>query len=130
MTAVVLVEGLSDRVALETLATRRGLDLAEAGIEIVSIGGAGNVARVLDRTGATPVVALCDAGEERQFRRAGVAAADLFVCDADLEDELIRTLGSATVEQLLEAQGELDSFRTFQKQPAQRARAIDAQLHR
>jgi hypothetical protein len=53
-----------------------------------------------------------------------------YVCDADLEDELIRALGTVAVEQVLDAQGELGSFRTFQKQPAQRGRTTEAQLRR
>jgi hypothetical protein len=52
------------------------------------------------------------------------------VCDADLEDELIRCLGADTVERILAAEGELGSFRTFQKQPAQRGRPVQAQLRR
>ena len=50
--------------------------------------------------------------------------------DADLEDELIRALGAAAVQRVVEAQGELGSLRTFQKQPAQQGRPIEAQLRR
>ena len=53
-----------------------------------------------------------------------------YVCDADLEDELIRSLGIAAVEHVIDAQGELGSFRTFQKQPAQQGRTNEAQLRR
>jgi len=56
--------------------------------------------------------------------------AGVFACDADLEDELIRALGTAAVEAVLEAEGELASFRRFQEQPAQRGRDLHAQLHR
>jgi hypothetical protein len=81
---------------------------------------------------------LCDAGEEGDFRlaieRAGLGTdlgrAGFHVCDADLEDELIRCLGTARVEQIVEAEGELGRLRTFQNQPAQRARSIEAQLRR
>ncbi|MGH3129205.1 MAG: ATP-dependent endonuclease, partial [Gaiellaceae bacterium] len=86
---------------------------------------------------------LCDAAEEGDFKhglqRAGLGSnltrADLerlgfYVCAADLEDELIRSLGVASVEQVLDAQGELGSFRTFQKQPAQQRRTNEAQLRR
>ena len=52
------------------------------------------------------------------------------MCDADLEDELIRALGVAAVEQVVAEQGELTSFRTLQKQPAQRGRSVEAQLRR
>jgi hypothetical protein len=86
---------------------------------------------------------MCDAAEERDFRRAleraGLGArltrADMealgfYVCDADLEDELIRALGTAVVEQLVAAEGELRSFRTLQKQPAQREKPLEDQLRR
>ena len=53
-----------------------------------------------------------------------------FVCVTDLEDELIRSLGVAATEQLIHAQGELGSFRTFAKQPAQRDRPREQQLRR
>jgi hypothetical protein len=52
------------------------------------------------------------------------------VCTADLEDELIRALGTAAVEQIIQAQGEIRSFRIFQKQPAQQRRSPERQLHR
>jgi hypothetical protein len=86
---------------------------------------------------------LCDAGEERHFRRALEGAgfgSDLtraemerlgfYVCVADLEDELVRSLGAAAVEEVIAAQGELRSFRTFQKQPAKRAKSHEEQLWR
>jgi hypothetical protein len=53
-----------------------------------------------------------------------------YVCVEDLEDELIRTLGAPSVEEVLDAQGELDSYRTFQRQPAQRGKTSAAQLRR
>ena len=53
-----------------------------------------------------------------------------YVCDADLEDELIRSLGADSVERVVEAQGDLFSFRVFQKQPAQRGRTREQHLRR
>jgi hypothetical protein len=77
---------------------------------------------------------LCDAREEQAFRRAlawaGVEPDGFAVCDADLEDELIRALGAEAVEAVIAAQGELASFRTLQQQPAQRGWAVDRQLRR
>ena len=46
------------------------------------------------------------------------------------EDELIRALGPASVEAVIDSQGDLGSFRTFQKQPAWRGRSIEGQLRR
>ena len=53
-----------------------------------------------------------------------------YVCVEDLEDELIRSLGVASVQRTVDAQGELGSFRILQKQPAQRGRETDEQLRR
>jgi hypothetical protein len=145
--AVVLVEGASDEQALTALAERRGVDLPSVGVEIVPIGGAQAVGRFLERYGprglGLRVAGLCDAGEEPDFRRglerAGMGSAlsreemeslGFYVCDADLEDELIRALGPARVEEVVAAQGELQSFRTLQKQVAWRGQPVEQQLHR
>jgi hypothetical protein len=144
---VVLVEGSSDRVALETLAARRGRDLAAEGVAVVAMGGASNIRHFLELFGPRGLnlglAGLGDAGAEGEFRRglerAGLGAdlgrADLealgfFVCVADLEDELIRGVGAAGVEQVIAAQGELGSLRTFQRQPAWQGRSSQAQLRR
>jgi hypothetical protein len=129
MPRVVIVEGDSDRVALETLARRRGRDLAAEGIQVVAIGGAHAIRRfvqTLDGSDAN-VVGLVDAGQEDVFRRFGF---DVFVCHTDLEDELIRAIGMDGVEKVIEAQGEIRSFRSLQKQPAQRGRTRLQQLRR
>ncbi len=144
---VVLVEGVSDQLALETLAERRGRDLAAEGIAIVPIGGAQAIGRFLDLLGPQGLNArlagLCDAAEEGNFQRAleraglgsNVTRADMerlgfYVCVADLEDELIRALGAAAVEEIVHAQGDLGSFRTLQKQPAWQGRTNEEQLRR
>ena len=43
---------------------------------------------------------------------------------------MIRALGTAGVERVLEAEGDLASFRRFQDQPAQRGRDLHSQLRR
>jgi hypothetical protein len=136
----VLVEGESDRVAVETIARRLGHELAAAAVAVVPIGGAHAIGRFLD---ASVIGGLCDAGEENVVRRAleragrvpepgrtGLEAVGFFICETDLEDELIRALGTDRVEEVLAETGELRPFRTMQRQPAQRGRAVDAQLHR
>jgi hypothetical protein len=145
--AVVLVEGPSDRRAVETLAARRGRDLGAEGVAIVSIGGATNIRSALDVFGPhgrnAQLAGLCDAAEEGDFRRGleraglgvdlprkGMEDLGFYVCVEDLEDELIRCLGDGAVEAVLEAQGDLVSFRTFQKQPEWRERATAEQLRR
>lgn len=143
--AAVLVEGWSDQAALETLARRRGCDLRAEGIVVVPIGGVTNLLK-FGQALAPPGIALAglyDLGEEPHIQRSlaklGLAAsrtresteaAGFFVCSADLEDELVRALGPAAVEQVLDAEGDLASFRRFQDQPAQRGRDTHAQLRR
>jgi hypothetical protein len=145
---VVLVEGISDQRAIATLAQRRGRDLEAEGVSILPIGGAHAIGTYLERFGPRGldlrVAGLCDVGEEGTFRRAlertGVGAADLtrddmedlgfYVCVTDLEDELVRALGSAAVLRIVEAEGELGPFRTFQKQPAKRELRLEEQLWR
>jgi hypothetical protein len=144
---VVLVEGISDQVALQAMAARRGRDLAAEGVGIVPMGGARSIGRYLELFGPSgldrTLAGLCDVGEEGDVRRgleraglgsnlgrAEMASLGFFVCVVDLEDELIRRLGAAAVEQVVEGQGELGPFRTFQRQPAQRERGIHQQLHR
>jgi len=145
--AVVLVEGTSDKLAVETLAERRCRNLHAEGIAIVPIGGAQAIGRFVTQFGPQgldlKLAGLCDAAEERNFQRglerAGLGShltrADLerlgfYVCVADLEDELIRALGAASVEQVVDTQGDLGSFRTLQKQPEWRGRTTEEQLRR
>ena len=144
---VILVEGVSDRLALEALARRRDRNLEAEGISVVSIGGAQAIGAALDRYGRpgldVRLAGLCDAAEESHFQRAleradlgrdltraDMEALGFFVCVEDLEDELVRSLDAEVVENLIEAQGELASFRTFQKQLAKRALPREEQLWR
>jgi hypothetical protein len=124
--AVVLVEGVTDRIALEAVARRLTLDLD--GIEIVPIGGAQAVRRASTQYDGERVVGLCDIGEERWFRR--VLGDSTYVCEKDLEDELIRALGTERVQQVVAAQGELETFRQFQQQLYWRGRPVEWQLRR
>jgi hypothetical protein len=126
--AVVLVEGVTDRIALEAVAAKLGRDLSADGVEVVPIGGAQAIRRAAAQHDGERVVGLCDEAEERWFRR--VLGDATYVCVEDLEDELIRALGPAGVEEIIAAEGELDSFRNFQNQVAWRGRPLDAQLHR
>ncbi len=144
---VVLVEGISDQIAVETLAVRLGRDLAAEGVAVLPTGGAHGFARYLRRFGPTGAGArlagLCDAGEAHIVRR-GLATAGLcepgsradlerlgfFACVEDLEDELIRAAGPALATELFAAHGDLRAFRTIQRQPAWRGRREAAQLRR
>ncbi|HWJ31196.1 MAG TPA: TOPRIM nucleotidyl transferase/hydrolase domain-containing protein [Gaiellaceae bacterium] len=124
-----MVEGTSDQIAIETLARRLGRDLAAEGVAVVPIGGAQAVARALAQLAGVRVAGLCDAGEQRDFERA-FGAGRFFVCDPDLEGELIRALGPERVEAVAEANGDLRAFRTLQKQAAWHGRPRDEQLRR
>ncbi|MGH8952528.1 MAG: TOPRIM nucleotidyl transferase/hydrolase domain-containing protein, partial [Acidimicrobiia bacterium] len=144
---MVLVEGISDHVALRTLAHRRDRNLDAEGVRIVPMGGATKVNAFLDLLGPdghdVKLAGLCDAAEEGHFQRglerAGLGvdltrsdleALGFFVCVVDLEDELIRSLGASAVEEVIEAQGQLGSFRSLQNQPAWRNGAHTEQLRR
>ena len=144
---VVLVEGTSDKAALETLARRRGRDLGGDRVVIVPMGGATTIGHFLGLLGPQGhdhrLAGLCDAGEEGDFRRAleqaGMGAnltrAELeangfFVSVSDLEDELIRALGADAVIAIIGEQGELGSFRTLQRQPYHRDRSVEQVLWR
>lgn len=144
---VVLVEGVSDQLAVSALAQRHGRDLAAEAVAVLPMQGATNIGHFLRHYGPQgldlQLAGLCDSAEVRFFRRgfeqAGLGAvADqdeleargFFVCDADLEDELIRALGVAAVEQLLEQHGDLASFRILQRQPDQQGKSDQARLRR
>jgi OLD-like protein len=137
---VVLVEGRSDAAVLEVLGRRLGLDSTD--VAVVPMGGVTNIRAHLEAYQGPVVTGLCDAGEmrfvARALRRRGhdvqtkadLEALGFFVCEDDLEDELIRALGTEAVVAVIEREGELSLLRTLQQQPAQRGRSLHDQLHR
>jgi hypothetical protein len=144
---IVLVEGLSDKAALDALAKRRGRTLHDEGIVTIAIGGATKIWGFLDLLGPlglnAKLTGLCDIGEERHFRRAlqragfgsNLTRSDMerlgfYICDADLEDELIRSLGVSAMLELIAGQGDLGRFRLFQRQPEWHEQSSEAQLRR
>jgi hypothetical protein len=145
--AVVLVEGISDQIAVETLAARRGRDLSAERVVVLPIGGAHAITRYLREFGPAGaglrLAGLCDIGEENVVRRglasagvgspgtrAGMEELGFYVCVEDLEDEMIRAIGTARVEELVDSQGDLGSFRSLQRQPEWRGQPAGAQLRR
>lgn len=143
---LVLLEGESDRAAVQALARMVGCDLDARRIELQATHGVTNFSQALGaflraHPGA-PFCGLYDIAEERHVRRAlaraGVeVAADaslephgFFACSADLEDELIAALGPDSVERVIEAQSELASLRRFQAMPEHRDRPARQQLRR
>jgi hypothetical protein len=144
---VLLVEGVSDREAVEAVARSQGRDLAAEGVCVLPMGGATNVRRYLALLGPrgldVHVAGLYDAAEEPFFRRAvegagaaagpsreALASAGFFACVADLEEELIRSVGVAGVQDVVRAQHEARALTTFRRQPAHRGRPPEQQLHR
>jgi hypothetical protein len=145
--SVILVEGDSDRGAIEAVARKLGRDLAADGVEVRSMDGATNIGRFLERVGPAgadlELSGLYDVREEpawiRALERAGLGSnltrpglerLGFYACVEDLEDELIRALGVAAAGRVIAAQGELGLFRTFQRQPQWRGRPPQEQLRR
>lgn len=142
----VIVEGDSDAAAVRALAHRLGRDLAAEGVEVRVAHGVTNYPKLVDqlrrRRPSARIVGLYDEAEERHVRRAlglpdppasqrsDIEAAGFFACVSDLEDELIRSLGTAVVEAVLADHDELRSFRRFQEQPQHRDGATSQQLRR
>lgn len=116
----VLVEGASDRRAVEVVAARLGLVLPA----VTVLHGITNLRAHLSSTSA-PAVLLHDLGESAYVDRV-LADHPLpvrrFVCDTDLEDELVRAVGVAGVLAVVDAQGERAAYDRMAQQPAQRDR--------
>lgn len=144
--AVVLVEGESDREALHGLAPRLGVDLAAAGVVVVAMGGVTNVRAHLQQwrrqAPDVHVSGLYDVADEHHVRRGllasgvlgtgddGLADIGFHACDRDLEDELVRALGVAAVEAVVEAAGEGRSLRLLAQMPAQQGWSREERLRR
>jgi hypothetical protein len=143
----VLVEGWSDQAALECLARRKGCALQAEGVLVCPIGGITNLPTFIEALAShrpgLRLAGLCDGAEEAYalralhrlgrvpvLTRAALESAGFFVCEADLEDVLLRALGVERAEAVVAAEGELSSLRRFQAQPAQLGRDPAAQLRR
>ena len=144
---VVLVEGVSDKIAIEVVAARLQRNLRQEGIFIVPMGGATNIGHFLRLFGpqgrGLRLAGLYDLAEEDHFRRrveracigrpldrAQLASLGFHVCVADLEDEFIRSLTAAGAESVIEREGDLASFRRMQHEPFHRTRTHQQQVHR
>ncbi len=132
---LVLVEGPSDAQAVETLARLCGLDLQAKGVRVEALDGITNLGRRLAEQAPTgePLLVLYDAGEaayvSRAIERTG-ADAHLHVCDADLEDELIRALGVPAVLDVVDRVGDREMWERLTLQPFHRHRPTEVVLHR
>ena len=142
----VLVEGDSDAAAIRALAGLIGCDLDANHVKVCPAAGVTNYSRLLGdfvrEHAGTDFCGMYDMADEKHVRRAlanagipigahdSVESFGFFACVADLEDELIRALGADAVEDVIEAEGELESFRRFQAMPHHRETPVHQQLHR
>jgi len=112
---VILVEGVSDRILVEAVATHLKCDLHRKGVTVFSLGGASNFASAIRLFGPTgfdlPLLGLVDEAEASIPAKAlNVDPSDLGdhhfeVCRTDLEEEYVRALGVSAVIDLLDASG-------------------------
>lgn len=144
--AVILVEGQSDKYALEAVAAKKKRNLDADSVTIVAMRGAGGIATFLNLLGSNglklKLAGLCDAKEESKWARAleshgmgakldraAMSTIGFEVCDADLEEVLIKAVGEKTILAIIDAQGDKAEFDTFVKQPTQNAKPVVQQLH-
>ena len=147
MRTIVLVEGVTDELALTLAAKRLGRDLRAEDVSVVPINGAHSISRFLrwlaaEEPGAN-LAGLYDEGEEDVIRvaleRAGYGSnldrrrlegVGFFACSADLEDELIRAAGETVLSRLIEVEGDTQPWHSFRNQHAWRGRPADQQFRR
>lgn len=144
--AAILVEGESDKYALEALAFRKNRNLDADGVTIVVMRGAGSIKTFLALLGPNglrvKLAGLCDAAEESQWSdtlkahgfgtkldRTAMASLGFYVCDKDLEDVLITAVGEQETLHIIDSQGETAAFNLFAKQPDHSSQSRHEQLH-
>lgn len=142
----ILVEGLSDKYAIEALAARKGKSPDASGVSVVDMSGAGGIKAYLGLLGPNglkvDLAGLCDVSDEGKWskalgengfakglNRAAMAKLKFFVCDKDLEAELINAIGAAAVLVVIDKQGDKAAFEGFAKQPTQASKPLPDQLH-
>jgi hypothetical protein len=145
--AIVLVEGVTDALALTLAAQRLGRDLEAEGVSVVPINGAHAISTHLRRLASedrrAELAGLYDEGEEEVIRtaleragfgpnpdRAGLESLGFFACSVDLEDELIRAAGETVLSGLIESEGDAQPWHTFRRQHAWEGRPFDQQFRR
>jgi hypothetical protein len=145
--AIVLVEGVTDELAVRLAARRLGRDLDAEGVSIIPIHGAHAIGRHLRRLAVEEpdarLAGLYDEAEEEVIQgaleRAGygpgldrsqLEEVGFFACIADLEDELIRAAGESNLSKLIEIEGDAQPWRAFRNQHAWHGRPIDQQFRR
>jgi len=144
--AVILVEGQSDKYALEAVAAKKKRNLDADGVTIVAMRGAGGISTFLSLLGPNglklKLAGLCDAKEESKWAQAleahglgskldrtSMATIGFEVCDGDLEEVLIAAVGETTTLSIIDAQGDQADFNSFAQQPTQNTKSLSHQLH-
>jgi hypothetical protein len=144
---IVLVEGVTDEIALTLAAQRLERNLMAEGVPILPINGAHAIGRVRRQLAAeepgAKLAGLYDDSEEDVVRaaleregfgpnldRSQLERLGFFACSADLEDELIRAAGEAILSRLIEVKGDAQPWHSFRNQPAWHCRPMDEQFRR
>jgi hypothetical protein len=138
---VILVEGFSDFLATRVLAATLGVELDAAGVSLISLDGADVLVHYLRLFGPggldLDLRGLCDADHEGEWQtrltQAGIAvtdretmnAAGFYVCDPDLEAELLGGLDSNRVAAVIAADGGQGLFDSYANQPAHQGRSTE-----
>lgn len=141
---VIFVEGASDYLALHAAAEILGVDIDARGVAVLTLQGAGLLGTYLSLLGPTgldlDLRGLCDLDAEIEWRArltaAGIVVTDrttmnargFFVCDVDLEDEIVRAHGDTAAEAIIAQHGATARFAAFASQPANRALSRTEQL--
>lgn len=123
-TLIVLLEGVSDVAAVRAIMHRN--DIGGDHVELRNLQGVTNVGRVLPEIRQlqpdADVLPVSDASD--------LPAYGFFVCEADLEDELIRALGTSRAVEAIQSAGLGGKLEALQIQPAWADRPLAEQLHR
>lgn len=143
-TTFVLLEGASDVTAVRALATKAGIDLA--GIDLINLHGSTNIGRIIKEIrqirSDADVVGLCDASDTRAAEKAltedGLPVSDatdlpmygFFVCEPDLEGEIIHALGPDAAREALISGGLGSKFDALRVQPEWADKPLAEQVHR
>jgi len=142
---VILVEGVSDKLALEAAAELSGVSLDGKGVSIVSVDGGNTLRMYLRLFGGEgfglDLVGMCDEDKEGVWQRdlsdagygdvpdrAAMEHLHFYVACQDLEDELVRALGDQETEECIREQGDSTKLSKFSGQPKQAGKSRHDQL--
>lgn len=112
---LILVEGISDRILVRTVARHLKIDLDRLGISVVAVHGAGGFKAAIELFGPSgfgiPTFGLVDENEASipadalNIGVADLASNGFVTCVADLEEEYVAAIGVSGVVQMLTGSG-------------------------